>query len=203
MMKNTLYLFVAILCFACKQPQPKEPNPEQLRDLEKFFFTSGKEFSDRSHLFFTSQDWFDTTFIIHIHKTGDHARGIIYFARREEPITIAGLPVATVPQASNSNTTNPKDSVPASPAYSFILNNIQWQQLIDRADLVMKDSTAIRERFINEQCTDGTPLAMLYNGIVLNGTNCGDPTFVKFATYIRENIVWKLLAHEYKPDLQE
>ena len=112
---------------------------------------------------------------------------------REEPITIAGLPVVNHPQ----------DSVPSSPAYSFLLDQQQWQELIDRADLVIKDSSAIRERYKNEQCTDGTPLAMIYNGIVLNGTNCEDPTFMKFATYIRENIVWKLLAHGYKPDLQE
>lgn len=203
MMKNSLYLFVAMLCFACKQAQPQEPNPGQLRDLEQFFFTSGKDYADSSHLFFTSQGWFDTTFIIHLHKKGDHAGGIIYFARRDEPISIAGLPVVTVARGSNLNATNPKDSVPASPAYSFILNNKQWEELINRADLVMKDSTAIRERYKNEQCTDGTPLAMLYNGIVLKGTNCGDTTFIQFATYVRENIVWKLLAHQYKPDLQE
>lgn len=189
MMKNTLYLFVAILCFACKQQQPQEPIKEEeailLSELADFTIPFNRDFSDSNQLFFISTEYFDTTFIYHIRKTKDDIRGIVYMTFRGKRPTTDDL----------SNP--PKSGVAPFAGFGFILNEEKWQELVSQVNIVIKDSAAIRNRLINgPSCTDGTPRKISFNGIVIEATNCGDSTMEKLANYLQQSIVWKLTERQ-------
>lgn len=193
MMKNTLYLFVAILCFACKQPHPQQPKEDlvfkQEADSLRLSFIEGmtvpfsKDLSDSNQLFFTSSSWFDTAYLFHIRKFGDEEiRGVVY----------------EMPAGARGSTYNLADQRPFhSSSYPFIgygfnLNISQWNALMTQVNRIINDTAAIRQIREKSQCTDGTSHELIFNGMIISGTNCEDSIFERFTNYMKEQIVYKI-----------
>lgn len=200
-MKNALYLFVAILCFACKQPQSPKPTLAQLikqevdsiflNELEGYNIPYSRDLSDSNQLFFMSRGSFDTTFIFHIRKTKNDVRGVVYMIGRRGRETYYDL----------SEDATENDYAYPFEGYGFKLDSKQWQELIAQADHIIKDTAAIRKRYENVQPTDGTSRTMLYKGLIINGTNGTDETFEHFTDYLKDRIIAKLNAKRYDSGL--